>query len=84
MSGRGYIPKTYWTKASSERQWNQQGLVWRTLAQYEGLKFSQLVRLTGLTGHAVNYSLNHMGGVEKRGDKWYATGVTKEWLKVLL
>jgi hypothetical protein len=77
-------PKTYWTKKSSERLWTQHGLIWRTLAIYKGLTYSQLVSLTGLSDNTVRYALKIMGGVEKREGKWYATGVTKEWLEVLL
>jgi hypothetical protein len=83
--GDEFVPES-----QAERVWHRRGLIWRTLAIYEGLRQCQIVKLTGLPKHIVEYELGMnylrkvMPGIRREGKRWHAEGVTEEWLEVLL
>jgi hypothetical protein len=81
-------------RQDAERVWHIRGQIWRCLAAHpEGLRPTDVVKLTGLTYNVVHHALNGtkhitgyvpgMSGVRKEGNLYFATGVTEEWARML-
>lgn len=96
-AGPGYQHRTDKPKPKrnkhGENIWHKAGIIWRTLAQYEGLTVRQIVTLTGLAPSLVHvYLTRRMAGVrcsgwnsERGGRLWHAEGANlNEWQEVLL